>query len=143
METEVSIETTTLQEASLKMIPHLKSFKEAMNTVKHGDYLFDNRVDILSSDEDESSVESTLSEHMGIPKVSLSRKLLEKIKKPWKNTLIIRLLGKSIGYKMLCSRVKNLWGLLGEFNAIDLGNNYFLFKFSEPKDYIKVYTGWT
>ncbi|KAL7173400.1 hypothetical protein ACSBR2_032792 [Camellia fascicularis] len=29
----------------------------------------------------------------------------------------------------------------GEFNAIDLGCNYFLFKFSLPEDYSKVYTG--
>lgn len=55
METEVSIETTTLQETSLKMIPPLKSFKEALNTIKHDDYLFDTRVDILSLDEDDDA----------------------------------------------------------------------------------------
>ncbi|KAL7229092.1 hypothetical protein ACSBR2_007730 [Camellia fascicularis] len=42
---------------------------------------------------------------------------------------------------MLCTRVKNIWGLQGEFNAIDLGNNYFLFKFYEKEDCAKVYTG--
>ncbi|XP_028077874.1 uncharacterized protein LOC114279793 [Camellia sinensis] len=42
---------------------------------------------------------------------------------------------------MLCSRVKNIWGLQGEFNAIDLGTDYFLFKFSDQIDCTKVFTG--
>ncbi|KAL7196593.1 hypothetical protein ACSBR1_036575 [Camellia fascicularis] len=145
METETNIDSPKLHEPTTTVTPPSKSFKEALNTVQRSHYLFDNRVDILLSDEDDDdhhfSIESTLSEHMGIPKVSLPRKFLNKIRMPWKNTLIVRLLGKSIGYKMLCSRAKNIWGLIDEFNAIDLGTNYFLFKFSKLEDYTKVYTG--
>ncbi|XP_028109549.1 uncharacterized protein LOC114309470 [Camellia sinensis] len=42
---------------------------------------------------------------------------------------------------MLCTRVRNLWGLQDDFNAINLGNNYFLFKFSPQEDCTKVYFG--
>ncbi|KAI8009509.1 hypothetical protein LOK49_LG06G02770 [Camellia lanceoleosa] len=66
------------------------------------------------------------------------RTLLQKIRKLWENALIIRLLGKTIGYRMLCTRVKNIWGLQGEFNTIDLGYNFFLFKFSNQEDYTKI-----
>ncbi|XP_028093884.1 uncharacterized protein LOC114293973 [Camellia sinensis] len=78
---------------------------------------------------------------MGLPRISLPKKLLEKIRKPWVNALIVRLLGKNIGYKMLCARVKTMWRLQEEFNAIDLGFNYFLFKFFDPFDCETVFTG--
>ncbi|CAL5359909.1 unnamed protein product [Camellia sinensis] len=125
-----------------------KSFKEALTSVHNNDYIFYSRVDILSSnkedDEDpkgQTTIQGTSSEQQGLPTISLPKKLLDKIRKPWENALIIRLLGKNIGYKMLCSRVRNLWGLQGEFNAIDLGCNYFLFKFSDQTDCANVFTG--
>ncbi|XP_028051868.1 uncharacterized protein LOC114256416 [Camellia sinensis] len=102
-----------------------------LNMKSRNDYLFDSKVEILSLDEEDDEQErqfkihNSSSEHMGFPRVTLPKKLLEKIRKPWKNTLIIRLLGKTIG------------GL----NAIDLGSNYFLFKFFEKSDYTTVFTG--
>ncbi|KAL7163813.1 hypothetical protein ACSBR2_039852 [Camellia fascicularis] len=96
-----------------------KSFKDALVTVRQSDYTFDSSVEILSSDEEDddqegpSSIVHSTSEHMGLPRVTLPKKLLQKIRKPWENALIIRLLGKTIGYRMLCTRVKNIWGLQG------------------------------
>ncbi|XP_028115553.1 uncharacterized protein LOC114313363 [Camellia sinensis] len=127
--------------------PPPKSFKNALNLNRRGDYLFDSRVEILSSNEEDNELEGqseihhSYLEHLGLPKVTLPKKLLDKIRQPWRNALIVRLLGKNIGYKMLCTRVKNIWGLQGDFNAIDLGYNYFLFKFSEQADCTHVFTG--
>ncbi|KAI7994531.1 hypothetical protein LOK49_LG11G02729 [Camellia lanceoleosa] len=124
-----------------------KSFKEALATARQSDHMFDSRVELLSSDEEDdeqegpTSIVHSTSEHMGLPRVSLPKKLLQKIRKPWENALIIKLLRKTIGYTMLCTRVKNIWGLQGEFNAIDLRYDFFLFKFSNQEDYTKVYTG--
>ncbi|KAL7193036.1 hypothetical protein ACSBR2_024786 [Camellia fascicularis] len=104
-------------------------------------------MEILSSDEEDDdqeghpNTEQPPSEFMNMPTIPLPKKLLQKIRKPWESALIIKLLGKSIGYNMLCTRVKNIWGLQDEFNAINLGCNYFLFKFSNQEDYTKVYTG--
>ncbi|KAL7221605.1 hypothetical protein ACSBR1_023541 [Camellia fascicularis] len=106
-----------------------KSFKEALTTTRISAYLFDDRMQILSSDEENDDqeghqdTEQLLSEPMNMPTISLSKKLRQKIGKPWESALIIRLLGKSIGYNMLCTRVKNIWGLQDEFFAIDLGCN--------------------
>ncbi|CAL5396478.1 unnamed protein product [Camellia sinensis] len=125
METEVLTEVVNTQEAP-DALPPPKSFKEALTAVKNSDYLFDAGVDILSSDEEDdeergiSTTATIHSEHMRFPMISLPKKLLEKIRKPWENALIVRLLEKNIGYKMLCTRVAKIWGLQGEFNAIDL-----------------------
>ncbi|KAL7240588.1 hypothetical protein ACSBR2_006279 [Camellia fascicularis] len=135
METEGLTELANTQEVPV-VSPPPKSFKEAL----------DIGVDTRSSDEDDdeqrgiSTTDEVLSDHMGIPMISLPKKLLERIRKPWENALIIRLLGKNIGYKMLCTRVAKIWALQGEFTTIDLGSNYFLFKFAEKEDYTKVYT---
>ncbi|KAI7980939.1 hypothetical protein LOK49_Contig90G00002 [Camellia lanceoleosa] len=147
MDTEVLHKDHRGQEAAaLGPLPP-KSFKKALATIKNNDYTFDSRVKILSSDkeddaaqEGQSTIQNIYLKHRGLPTISLTKKLLENIRKPWENALIIRLLGKNIGYRMLCSRVKNIWGLQGEFNAIDLGSNYFLFKFSEQEDCAKVFT---
>ncbi|XP_028067156.1 uncharacterized protein LOC114269963 [Camellia sinensis] len=76
-----------------------------------------------------------------IPQISLPNNLLQQIRQPWTNSLIVRPLGKSIGYRMLSTKVKHLWALQDDFNAIDLGSNYFLFKFSSQEDCTHVYSG--
>ncbi|KAE8671378.1 hypothetical protein F3Y22_tig00111957pilonHSYRG00019 [Hibiscus syriacus] len=42
------------------------------------------------------------------------------------NSIIVRLFGKSIGYKALMNRIKALWNPLGNLNLIDLDNEYYL-----------------
>ncbi|CAL5384092.1 unnamed protein product [Camellia sinensis] len=124
-----------------------KSFKEALAANKAQDLYFDDAMDEVSAGEEEEEGDTTIQENdpshtqNGIPRIRLPRKLLQQIRQPWANTLIVRLLGKSIGYRMLCTRVRNLWGLQDDFNAIDLGNNYFLFKFSSQEDCSRVYSG--
>ncbi|KAL7177442.1 hypothetical protein ACSBR2_030743 [Camellia fascicularis] len=127
--------------------PKPKSFKEALATNKSQDFYFDEAMDEESADEEEEEGNTTIQDndstqtHNGIPRIRLPKKLLQQIHQAWANTLIVRLLGKSIGYKMLCTRVRNLWGLQDDFNVIDLGNNYFLFKFTSQEDCSRVYSG--
>ncbi|KAL7213410.1 hypothetical protein ACSBR2_016017 [Camellia fascicularis] len=124
-----------------------KSFKEALAAPRPVDFYFDDSMDSISADEVEDEEDAPIHEEtlhpaqQGIPQVHLPKKLLDQIRRPWANTLIVKLLGKTIEYKMLCTRVKNLWGLQEDFNVIDLGNNYFLFKFSSLEDCAHVYSG--
>ncbi|CAL5378273.1 unnamed protein product [Camellia sinensis] len=128
---------------------NVKSFKEALAAPKTKDFYFDNltaNIIIKEEDEDEDGdthiqVGNQSQRNNGIPRIALPKKLLQEIRQPWTNALIVRLLGKSVGYKMLCTRVKTLWRLQDEFNVIDLGNNYFLFKFSSQEDCAMVYSG--
>ncbi|KAE8732459.1 hypothetical protein F3Y22_tig00002058pilonHSYRG00012 [Hibiscus syriacus] len=48
-----------------------------------------------------------------IPTIKIPQELKEKLRKPWKKALIIKILGKTVAYKTLVSRVTNLWKLEG------------------------------
>ncbi|KAI8027891.1 hypothetical protein LOK49_LG02G03828 [Camellia lanceoleosa] len=125
----------------------VKSFKEALAALKSKEFYFDDlTTNIIAEKEDEDGDTDIQDGNQsqrndGIPKITLPKMLLQEIRQPWTNALIVRLLGKSIGYKMLCIGVKTLWGLQDEFNIIDLDNNYFLFKFSSQEDCAMVYSG--
>lgn len=75
------------------------------------------------------------------PNVVILPKLLRKLHKPRKDCLIVRLLGKSIGYNTLCSRVNLLWNFQGDFAVVDLDCGFFLFKINNKTDYCHVFTG--
>ncbi|CAN1160237.1 hypothetical protein LINPERHAP2_LOCUS23192 [Linum perenne] len=73
--------------------------------------------------------------------IQLSKSFKEKLSKPWTNTAVIRLLGKSIGYSYLCQRLKSLWKPTGAMQVIDLDKDCYLVKFSNEHDYFKALTG--
>ncbi|KAJ4848560.1 hypothetical protein Tsubulata_007862 [Turnera subulata] len=61
-----------------------------------------------------------------------------RIHKQWEDTVIVKMWGRSIGYKMLCSRLQRLWRLRGGFRV---NNNYFLVKLADKEDYMHALTG--
>ncbi|XP_028119243.1 uncharacterized protein LOC114316766 [Camellia sinensis] len=124
-------------------LPKPKSFKDALAAPKSNDFYFDDVMDTISPEEEAEERDADIPEAVpqGIPRISLPKQLLQQIRQPWTNSLIVRLLGKNIGYRLLCTKVRNLWALQDEFNAIDLGNNNFVFKFSSQEDCAHVYSG--
>ncbi|KAF7831394.1 uncharacterized protein G2W53_013727 [Senna tora] len=64
----------------------------------------------------------------------LSDREWRRLNKPFKKALIIKLLGKTIGFKFLLRKVNQLWGRTGEIELVDLGNEYFLAKFDTYSD---------
>ncbi|KAJ4828912.1 hypothetical protein Tsubulata_008083 [Turnera subulata] len=48
---------------------------------------------------------------------------------------------RNIGYKTLCNRLPNLWGIRSEIKVIDLNNNFYFFRLPNQYDYLKVITG--
>ncbi|XP_039014276.1 uncharacterized protein LOC120144230 [Hibiscus syriacus] len=74
------------------------------------------------------------------PKISFSNRIHDLIDRNMKQVIITRLLGKKIGYKALINMIHALWKPIGNFNLIDLDNDYFLVKFENLKDYTRVLT---
>ncbi|KAK7251090.1 hypothetical protein RIF29_33993 [Crotalaria pallida] len=64
------------------------------------------------------------------PEFILDRKEKESIIRPWKQGLIVKMLGRKIGYKALENRLKQLWVRRGVIDIIDLDYDYYLVKFS-------------
>jgi hypothetical protein len=71
------------------------------------------------------------------PEFILSEKEETRIQRPWRQGLIVKLMGRRIGYKALETRLKQIWVRKGVINIIDLGFEYFLVYFTNEEDYTK------
>jgi hypothetical protein len=68
------------------------------------------------------------------PKFIFSTKEEKRLYRPWRRGVIVKLLGRRIGYKALETRLKQMWVRKGIISIIDLGNDYFLVAFSHEDD---------
>ncbi|KAF7811990.1 ribonuclease H [Senna tora] len=64
-----------------------------------------------------------------------------RLNRPFRKSLIIKLLGKTVGFKFLLRKVNQLWGRTDEVELVDLGNDYFLAKFDTYTDQDFALTG--
>lgn len=74
------------------------------------------------------------------PHISFSERVHSLVDENNKQTLIIRVLRRPIGYKALSNRIETFWGLTGDFKIVDLDNN-FLVKLASQSDYNRVLMG--
>ncbi|CAN1815933.1 hypothetical protein LINPERHAP1_LOCUS27610, partial [Linum perenne] len=77
----------------------------------------------------------------GIKSLSFSDSFKTKLCKPWTNSVIIRLMGKSIGYAYLCHRLRSMWKPAGSMHVVDIDRDCFIVKFSNEQDYFQALTG--
>ncbi|KAH9745834.1 DUF4283 domain-containing protein [Citrus sinensis] len=75
-----------------------------------------------------------------MPTIKFSQRIHEKLVKPWQNLVVVKLLGRNIGYKVLYNRLKVMWHMIPDFSVIDLENNYFLIRLNSPEDAIYALT---
>ncbi|KAL7263186.1 hypothetical protein ACSBR1_001375 [Camellia fascicularis] len=130
-----------------------RSFKQALLRSRFNENRneknFDCDVEEPSSDDEDANTGSRVEQEDevmeeprdGIPKVKIPPGLLKKVREPWKKCLIVRLLGKTIGYKLFMTKMTKISGLQADFEALDIGNGFFIVKFDMADDYTKVYTG--
>lgn len=57
------------------------------------------------------------------------------LRAPWKMTLIVKILGYTIGYNYLLRHMKNIWNLKLPFDMIDLPNGYYRVQFTNQSEY--------
>ena len=55
--------------------------------------------------------------------------------------MIVKVYGKTVGYRYLTFKIYTLWKLVAKMDCVDLGKDFFLIKFSEDSDYDKVLRG--
>lgn len=64
----------------------------------------------------------------------ISNRVRKRVSKPFRNSLIMHLLGKQVGFKILEHRLQQLWARMGVINLIDLGNEFFMVNFISQID---------
>lgn len=69
------------------------------------------------------------------PSIPFTLKEAEEWCRPWKQSLIVRLLGKRIGLKTTQNRLEKDWSKNGPIKIIDLSDDYFLLHFQNEEDY--------
>ncbi|KAF7824606.1 Zinc finger, CCHC-type [Senna tora] len=76
-----------------------------------------------------------------LPNVIIDDSILKELSKVWENTIIIKVLGRDVGYKYLLNRVKTLWKLKDSFEMIDVGRGYYHISFNLEEDMCLVMEG--
>lgn len=70
-----------------------------------------------------------------IPFVEIYLDTKKRIIQPWKYCLIGKVLGKTIGYQYMSSKTREFWKLAGKMQILDMGCDFFMFKFERPEDF--------
>lgn len=72
--------------------------------------------------------------------ITFSKEEKEAMRKPRRNALIVKLLGKAMGCRFLSSKIEHLWKL-GAYKVTDLDNDYYIIRFERKGDYKHVLEG--
>jgi hypothetical protein len=76
-----------------------------------------------------------------LPKVYIEPKVFQDLCTPWKDSIVVKLLGKSLGYNTMKERLQKVWKLQGGFEIMDNDNGFYMVKFDHVADKEKVITG--
>lgn len=76
-----------------------------------------------------------------LPKVHIQPQVFQELCTPWNDALVIKLLGKNIGYNTMKERLQKIWKLQGGFEIMDNDNGFYMVKFDQAADKEKVITG--
>ncbi|KAH7848965.1 hypothetical protein Vadar_010951 [Vaccinium darrowii] len=123
--------------------PKPLSFKQVQIASRGKEIPFSDDVESLPLDEDFTEEEENFDEEEevdGVPVVKLPQSLLAYSRQPWKNAVIVKPIGYPIGYKSLCTKIKSVWDLQGDFSALEIGLGFVVFKFDMASDRTHVLT---
>jgi hypothetical protein len=76
-----------------------------------------------------------------MPMLHVENSVIAELSLPWKDALVVKLLGKSLGYNTMKAKLELVWKLTGGFELMDVGNSYYMVKFNEVEDKNKVING--
>ena len=67
--------------------------------------------------------------------IQLTPELKNQLAGPWKTSVILKLMGRPLGYRALQTRLAGIWRPTGTMHLIDLGYGFFIMRFAVIKDY--------
>ncbi|KAL4296305.1 hypothetical protein GQ457_12G031070 [Hibiscus cannabinus] len=114
--------------------------KSAINKGRSGKNFNFSEFEVVVRDED-----CLVDDSEAFPTIQFSEKIHDQIDLSMQNVIIVRLLGKAIGFGALLNRLHALWRPTGEIQLIDLDNDYYLVRFADSSDYTRALTDgpWT
>ncbi|XP_017982629.1 PREDICTED: uncharacterized protein LOC18589747 [Theobroma cacao] len=73
----------------------------------------------------------------GVPSITISNRKHEKLSRRWQRSVVVRLHGSPLSYRLLCRKIETLCRPKGRFTIMDLDEVNFLVKSSKEGDYLK------
>lgn len=68
------------------------------------------------------------------PRCYINEELLQELREPWQKEVIVKLLGKSIGFLTMRDRLKLIWKPTGGMDTVDIGHDFYMVKFDMDVD---------
>ncbi|KAI9114369.1 hypothetical protein K1719_014597 [Acacia pycnantha] len=75
------------------------------------------------------------------PRFEFEDKERERLMKPFRRTLIVKLMGRQLSYGFMERKLKMLWARKGEIDVFDLENEFYLVNFQQHEDYMEALIG--
>nr|KYP69589.1 hypothetical protein KK1_008786 [Cajanus cajan] len=76
-----------------------------------------------------------------LPKFSITAPTFKQLCEPWEQCLVIKLLGRDVGFLTLWDRLPTLWKVQGGLELLDVSHGYFMVKFDLEADRERVMHG--
>lgn len=112
------------------------SYREKLAGVIPGAFEETFRIDDHHEDDTDDDVGPE--EEDGSPRVLLTKEEKRQIRAPWRESLIVKLFGRSLVYRFFKQRLMALWRPLGTMECVDIGNGFFVVTFHNREDRTKV-----
>jgi len=93
------------------------------------------RVDLIANDM--AKVELVQGNRL-MPMLHVHQTIMEDLIVPWKDALVVKLLGKNLGYNIMKTKLEYVWKLVGGIELMDIGNAFYMVKFDGEDDKNKV-----
>lgn len=72
----------------------------------------------------------------GVPVIRLPKDLRMELCREWKKALIVKYVGKPVGFALFKHRLMRLWNLKGKSDMLDIGVGFYIIRFELEKDYM-------
>lgn len=92
----------------------------------------------LNNDDDDDASDDDVVEDLGDDycfSMGMSRQEKISARRPWRTTLIIKLVGRRIGYRYLLNRLQAMSRIQSSISLMDLPNDFYIIRFRTTEDY--------
>ncbi|KAI9126636.1 hypothetical protein K1719_002232 [Acacia pycnantha] len=75
------------------------------------------------------------------PRFEFEVKEKERLLKPFRRTLVVKLMGRQLSYGFMVRKLRMLWARKGDIDVFDLENEFYLVNFQQQEDYMDALVG--
>ncbi|XP_057416460.1 uncharacterized protein LOC130711039 [Lotus japonicus] len=76
-----------------------------------------------------------------LPQITTDKEVLDEMCAPWRESLVVCLLGKRLGFCTMKMKLASIWKLTGDFDILDVDNGFYMVKFDINEDREKMING--